>query len=323
MTDNQLGHDRLRYPLLDPGWRSRDLHRLRHRDEPAHTRTSATATGTSPSGTAGRGLRRFALLRRSDPSVDIEKFTNGAGRRRGTRARRSPVGRPVAWTYRVTNTGNVPLRVDGDRQCSRRSLACPRIALHRPRADRLLLRQARATAQPGQYENIGTVAARARAGIRRSTTTTRPTTSASRATSTSRSSPTTRTPTRHPARSSRSARPVDLDLRGDEHRQQRPQRRRRRSELTPDVHQRSTLSADHARGRVRSMDCEATGTAAAGPVREPGRRPAGRRRSATRCATTIPRTTSGPSPGILSRRTPTGSMPTTRAGPSHPGRRCR
>ena len=88
-----------------------------------------------------------------DASIDIEKSTNGAD------ADDAPgpfvtVGDRVDWTYEVTNTGNVPLSwAADDDQIG--ALACPRIGLISP--GQTLTCRASRNAQPGQYENIGTV----------------------------------------------------------------------------------------------------------------------------------------------------------------------
>jgi hypothetical protein len=89
------------------------------------------------------------------PSVEIKKFTNGndADEAPGPRI---VVGQPVAWTYRVTNTGTVPLTglaVSDDKgvavSCSTTSLA----------AAASVTCTANGVAILGQYTNLGTVVA--------------------------------------------------------------------------------------------------------------------------------------------------------------------
>ena len=95
-----------------------------------------------------------------DPSIDIEKSTNGedADNAPGPPIR---VGDPVTWTYEVTNTGNVPLTwgVDDDQIGSPN---CPRILIIVP--GETLTCSAVGVAEAGQYENTGTVTGTAASG---------------------------------------------------------------------------------------------------------------------------------------------------------------
>ena len=89
------------------------------------------------------------------PAIEIEKSTNGddADAAPGPFV---PIGTTVTWTYRVTNTGNVPLSdiaVTDDRGVT---VDCPGTSLDV--ADVMTCR-ATGTAQPGQYENTGAVTA--------------------------------------------------------------------------------------------------------------------------------------------------------------------
>ena len=89
------------------------------------------------------------------PAIDIEKFTNGLD----ADAAPGPViqvGHPVAWTYEITNTGNVPLSwsVTDDQLPT---LDCPALLIIVPGQTVVCSGPLGATAQPGQYANIGTV----------------------------------------------------------------------------------------------------------------------------------------------------------------------
>ena len=88
------------------------------------------------------------------PAIDIEKFTNGEDADTPT----GPViavGRPVAWTYVVTNTGNVPLTwsVTDDQFPA---VGCPRLLLIVPGQTVRCFGPFGATAQPGQHTNTAT-----------------------------------------------------------------------------------------------------------------------------------------------------------------------
>ena len=133
---------------------------------PAESTTCTAPAATAESGQyenvgTVRATSPTRIVRDSDPShyfgedasIDIEKSTNGED------ADNAPgpfvtVGDRVTWTYVVTNTGNVPLNwAVNDDQIS--ALACPRIGLISP-GQSLTCRASR-IAQPGQYENIGSV----------------------------------------------------------------------------------------------------------------------------------------------------------------------
>ncbi|MGD8622976.1 MAG: SBBP repeat-containing protein [Anaerolineae bacterium] len=89
------------------------------------------------------------------PAISLEKHTNGAD------ADQPPglkllVGEPVTWTYLVANTGNVALTdivVVDDRGAS---VTCPAVALDIGQG---MVCTATALADPGPYENLGTVTA--------------------------------------------------------------------------------------------------------------------------------------------------------------------
>ena len=84
------------------------------------------------------------------PSVSIEKTTNGSDNPT------IPVGSPVVWTYRVTNTGNVDINnvVVTDNQGV--SVSCPKTELV---IGEVMQCSASGTATAGNYSNIGTVVA--------------------------------------------------------------------------------------------------------------------------------------------------------------------
>ena len=85
------------------------------------------------------------------PSIDIEKATNGVDADTPT-GPAIPMGDPVAWTYVVTNTGNVTLAVvvSDDQGVS---VSCPETSLA-PADD--MTCNAIGVAVAGQYANIGT-----------------------------------------------------------------------------------------------------------------------------------------------------------------------
>lgn len=94
------------------------------------------------------------------PAVVLEKLTNGvdAGEPPGPSV---ATGSPVTWTYRLTNTGNVPVTwsltddmVD--------VIACPRILTLVP--GHSIFCHATGTAQEGQYVNVGTLVGTAPSG---------------------------------------------------------------------------------------------------------------------------------------------------------------
>lgn len=95
-----------------------------------------------------------------DAEISIEKATNGED----ADAAPGPtvtVGSPVAWTYKVTNTGKVDLtevRVTDDRGVA---VTCPKTALKRNES---MTCTGHGTAVAGQYANLGTVTARTSCG---------------------------------------------------------------------------------------------------------------------------------------------------------------
>jgi hypothetical protein len=87
-----------------------------------------------------------------DPSIDIEKSTNGRGADSPPGPTINP-GNPVEWTYVVTNTGNVKLvdvTVVDDQGVT---VTCPQDTLEPGES---MTCTASGTAVPGQYANIGT-----------------------------------------------------------------------------------------------------------------------------------------------------------------------
>ncbi|MBZ2199649.1 DUF7507 domain-containing protein [Occultella gossypii] len=127
-----------------------------------------SATGTAVAGpyenlahVTGTDVATAQVVADSDPShyfgellgIDIEKYANGED------ADDAPgpvvgVGEEVAWTYQITNTGNLPLtwEVSDDRVDA---LVCPLIGALVPGES--LSCYASGIAQPGQYLNLGTV----------------------------------------------------------------------------------------------------------------------------------------------------------------------
>ena len=89
------------------------------------------------------------------PAVDLEKSTQGQDADVGP-GPQIPVGQPVEWTYRVTNTGNALLyriSVADDRGVM---VFCPTSRLA-PNATMVCI--GRGTAVAGPYRNVGAVAA--------------------------------------------------------------------------------------------------------------------------------------------------------------------
>jgi uncharacterized repeat protein (TIGR01451 family) len=91
-----------------------------------------------------------------DPSVDIEKSTNGDDADAPT-GPFVPIGSPVTWTYRVTNTGNVPLSGITVTDNQGVTVTCPQTTLL-PGAD-MTCTAPDGAGVTGQYENEGTVTA--------------------------------------------------------------------------------------------------------------------------------------------------------------------
>lgn len=89
----------------------------------------------------------------SAPAIVIQKFTNG----RDANTPTGPLiqaGAPVTWTYRVTNTGNVPLTSVVVTDTQGVTVTCPQNQLAVQQA---MTCTATGIAQPGQYANIGSV----------------------------------------------------------------------------------------------------------------------------------------------------------------------
>jgi uncharacterized repeat protein (TIGR01451 family) len=120
-----------------------------------------TVTARRPDGTEITADDPSHYFGDQGPAIAIEKRTNG---QRATSAPgpNIPVGSPVAWTYKVTNTGEVNLtevHVSDDRGVT---VSCPGITLH-PGQSMTCTGSGAATA--GQYENIGTVTASSPCGV--------------------------------------------------------------------------------------------------------------------------------------------------------------
>ena len=152
LEDNQLGTIDCDIPLLIPGASAPCT--ASGIAESGPYENVATATGTDELGQPVADSDPSHYFG-EDPSVDIEKFVNGAD------ADEAPgvfiaAGESVAWTYQVTNTGNVPLRwtvtdnVPG-------ALACPRLLFISPGQTVFCFGRFGARAEPGLHENIGTV----------------------------------------------------------------------------------------------------------------------------------------------------------------------
>ena len=124
--------------------------------EPAHRAHGDARPGEPVPGDASRTFDGECRVASGSP-VDIEKFTNGqdADQAPGPTIR---VGRPVLWTYVVTNHSAVTfssVSVTDDRGVA---VACPRLLLS-PGAS--MTCRASGVAVAGQYRNVGTVRATA------------------------------------------------------------------------------------------------------------------------------------------------------------------
>jgi uncharacterized repeat protein (TIGR01451 family) len=120
---------------------------------PGEHENAATATGVNEAGQTAQASDPAHYFG-EDASVDVEKFTNGED------ADDEPgpfisVGSQVTWAYRVTNTGNVTLSPWSVTDSSGLPLRCPRLLSLVP--GRTIVCLGGGSAEPGQYENIGTV----------------------------------------------------------------------------------------------------------------------------------------------------------------------
>ena len=86
------------------------------------------------------------------PGIAIKKYTNGEDADTPT-GPQIPVGSAVAWTYVVTNTGNVPLTNVAVSDDQGVSVSCPKNTLA---VGEVMTCAANGTAVAGQYANIGT-----------------------------------------------------------------------------------------------------------------------------------------------------------------------
>ncbi len=120
--------------------------------EPGQYANVATASGLPPSGPAVQDTDPSHYFG-SDPSISIEKSTNGNDADDAPGPFITP-GDPVTWNYLVTNTGNVALTgvtVTDDQGVA---VTCPRDTLD---PGNNMTCQATGAAQPGQYANVGMV----------------------------------------------------------------------------------------------------------------------------------------------------------------------
>ena len=134
--------------------------------------TSKTCTAT---GTAERGpYANLGSVTATDPfgtdvtdtdpshyfgaasGIDIEKSTNGADADNAP-GPVVPIGNPITWTYVVTNTGDTPLTGVAVTDDQGVTVTCPQANLA-PNESMTCTAPA-ATAEPGQYENVGTARA--------------------------------------------------------------------------------------------------------------------------------------------------------------------
>jgi large repetitive protein len=123
----------------------------------------ATVSGRPPAGPQVSASDTSHYLGLSTtPSIDIQKYTNGSDADIVT-GPLIAVGDPVAWTYVVVNTGQVPLEsiavTDSDPGVT---VSCPRSSLDS--APDGMTCTAAGTAEPGQYANLGSVTAVAAVG---------------------------------------------------------------------------------------------------------------------------------------------------------------
>ncbi|MGD8586005.1 MAG: hypothetical protein PVJ75_11690, partial [Chloroflexota bacterium] len=117
---------------------------------------SAVATGTPPGGLPDVGDADDSHYFGSTPSIVLEKRTNGFD----VSAPPGPYvlnGDPVAWTYAITNTGNVTLTIISVTDDQGLNVECPATSSLGP--DESILCQASDAAGVGQYQNVGTVVA--------------------------------------------------------------------------------------------------------------------------------------------------------------------
>ena len=105
-----------------------NLHRQRDAKAGQYTNT-ATAQGTPPGGLAAVSATDFSHYFGASPQIALDKKTNSqdAGTAPGPYI---PVGNPVAWTYLVTNNGNVSLSGVGvDATIPAVTISCPKTTL--------------------------------------------------------------------------------------------------------------------------------------------------------------------------------------------------
>ncbi len=128
--------------------------------EPGQYENMGTATGTPPGGLADVSDTDPSHYLGVDSGIDIEKATNG----QDADAEPGPeilAGSPVTWTYVVTNTGNAELTnvVVTDDQLGKIG-TIPSLA-----AGESVTFNASGTAEPGQYENMGTATGTTPSGL--------------------------------------------------------------------------------------------------------------------------------------------------------------
>jgi uncharacterized repeat protein (TIGR01451 family) len=151
LDDDQLGTIDCDIPLLVPN--DTATCNASGTAQPGLYENVATATGTDTLGQVVQDSDPSHYFG-EDPSVDIEKSVNrnDADDPPGVFIE---VGKPVAWTYQVTNTGNVPLRWEvTDDQLG--AVACPRLLFIFP-GQTVFCFGGLDSAEPGLHTNVGTV----------------------------------------------------------------------------------------------------------------------------------------------------------------------
>ena len=118
-------------------------------------RNVGTATANSPSGRRLTASDPSHYNSGAIPSIDIQKSTNGVDADVPT-GPLIPVGSPVQWTYRVTNSGDTNLTEVSVSDDQGVAVSCPKATLE---AGESMTCSASGSAQKGQYRNLGTVTA--------------------------------------------------------------------------------------------------------------------------------------------------------------------
>ena len=118
--------------------------------------TAPTAPSTSSPTAATGGPTGGQQEPVAEPSIDIEKSTNGVDADSAP-GPTIPVGQAVEWTYRVSNNGNSEVSQIAVTDDQLGPINCPRPSLA---AGESMTCEANGTATAGQYRNVGTVEAR-------------------------------------------------------------------------------------------------------------------------------------------------------------------